>query len=233
VIAVLLIAAAAAAQTPVDAERAFAAMAQTQGQWTAFRAYAAPDAIMFVPKPGNAQAFLKDRKDPKSGVMWWPGRSWISCDGTLAVNTGPWVLAGGKSTGTFTTVWQKQADGGWKWLLDNGRDTPRAVAAPERPPVTVPTCRNLGAARSATPADVPSPALVVQTDSAMPSVALPKLPVEEGDVFASGQSPDASFRWEARNLNGGEDGAHSFRLWLWNGQAYRLALFEVSGVKVP
>ena len=34
--------------TAIDAERAFAADAQKMGQWTAFRNYAADDAVMFV-----------------------------------------------------------------------------------------------------------------------------------------------------------------------------------------
>ena len=46
--------------TAIDAERAFAADAQQRGQWTAFRATATEEAVMFVPQPVNAQAFLKD-----------------------------------------------------------------------------------------------------------------------------------------------------------------------------
>ena len=41
-----LLLAAAAPQTAIDAERAFVADAQTLGQWTAFRKYAADDAVM-------------------------------------------------------------------------------------------------------------------------------------------------------------------------------------------
>ena len=65
-------------------------------------------------------AWLKDRADPPVSVFWWPGRSYVSCDGSVAVNTGPWVRSYGKSVGYFTTVWQRQADGGWKWIYDGG-----------------------------------------------------------------------------------------------------------------
>lgn len=108
------------ARSAIDAERAFAADAQKNGQWTAFRNYAAPDAVMFVPDKVNAQAWLKDRADPPVSVFWWPGRSYVSCDGSVAVNTGPWVRGYGKSVGYFTTIWQRQADGGWKWIYDGG-----------------------------------------------------------------------------------------------------------------
>ena len=106
-------------KTALDAERAFAADAQQLGQWTAFRKWAASDAIMFVPQPTNAQAWLKDRKDPAKAIDWWPTASYVSCDGGLAVNTGGWKRPDG-SVGYFSTVWQRQADGGWKWIVDSG-----------------------------------------------------------------------------------------------------------------
>jgi hypothetical protein len=121
--------AAAATPSALDAERAFAADAQKLGQWTAFRKYATDDALMFIPQPTNAQTFLKDRKDPPVAVFWWPGRSYVSCDGSTAVNTGPWVREWGKSVGYFTTVWKRQADGGWKWIYDGGDSLP--VPRPE------------------------------------------------------------------------------------------------------
>jgi hypothetical protein len=120
-----LLAAAAAQTSPVDAERAFAAMAQTEGQWTAFRAYAAPSGMMFVPETVVAQDWLRGRKDPPVPVMWWPAHSWLSCDGSVAVNTGSWVREGGRSVGYFTTVWAREKDGSWKWLLDHGDALPK------------------------------------------------------------------------------------------------------------
>jgi hypothetical protein len=225
-----LLAAAAAPATAVDAERKFAAMAQTQGQWTAFRAFAAADGITFAPKPVNAQALFKTLKDPPPGLMWWPGRSWVACDGSLAVNTGPW-LRRGKATGTFTTVWQRQADGDWKWLLDHGRETPRAVAASDQPQVVRASCRNLAAAASATPDPARlSPGILYQADNAMPTGRPPAVTVTETGRIGGGASPDGSFVWRLDAV-AGEEGAHRLRLWLWDGRAHRLALEEVTGVK--
>ena len=115
----ILAAADAPAKTPVDAERAFAADAKTIGQWTAFRKWSTDDAVMFVPQPTNVHAFLKERKDPPQAIDWWPTASYISCDGKQAVNTGGWRRPDG-SVGYFTTVWQQQADGSWKWAVDGG-----------------------------------------------------------------------------------------------------------------
>ena len=135
----LLLALAAAADTPattpIAAERAFAADAKTIGQWTAFRKWSTDDAVMFVPQPINAHDFLKDRKDPPQAIDWWPTASWISCDGTLAVNTGGWKRPDG-SVGYFTTVWQRQKDGSWKWVVDHGD----ALTSP-RAPIAQPSLR--------------------------------------------------------------------------------------------
>jgi hypothetical protein len=108
--------------TSIDAERAFIRDAQTQGQWTAFRKWAADDALMFTPQPVNAQTFLKNLKDPPVAIGWWPGASYVSCDGSFAVNTGPWVNNGGRSLGYFTTVWRRTADS-WRWIYDGGDAT--------------------------------------------------------------------------------------------------------------
>lgn len=124
----LLLAAAEPAMTAVDAERAFVADAQKLGQWTAFRKWSAPDAIMFVPRQVNAHEFLKEMKDPPVAVFWWPGRSYVSCDGSYAVNTGPWVRQWGRAVGYFTTVWRREPNGGWKWIYDGGDGLEKARA---------------------------------------------------------------------------------------------------------
>ena len=49
----------------------------------------------------------------------------------LAVNTGGWKRPDG-SVGYFSTVWQRQADGGWKWIVDGGDGLTTPRAAPDR-----------------------------------------------------------------------------------------------------
>jgi hypothetical protein len=123
----------------LDAERAFAADAQALGQWTAFRKWAAADATMFVPQPVNAQAWLKDRTDPAKAISWWPTASYVSCDGSLAVNTGGWKRPDG-SVGYFSTVWQRQPDGGWKWIVDGGDDLKVGRHVPKSPKMIRSSC---------------------------------------------------------------------------------------------
>lgn len=135
--------AAASPSTVVDAERAFAALALDKGQWTAFRETAAPEAIMFLPRASSAHAFLKDRKDPPETVRWWPVRAWQSCDATLAVTTGGSLWPDGRH-GWFTTVWRKQPDGGWKWVLDHGGFSTQPRPAPAKVDIVRPEgCRKV------------------------------------------------------------------------------------------
>jgi hypothetical protein len=190
-----LLLAAAAPQTAVDAERAFASEAQVDGQWAAFRRWAAPDGIMFVPQPTTAHEFLKGLPDPKLTYQWWPADAFVSCDGKTAVTTGPAVR--GSYRGYFTTVWKKQADGGWRWLLDHGAPLDQPRAATDRP-----------ALRNASCADRASIPPVAKVSSA-------------GARDGGGSSDDSSLIWSWKVL---ADGARTVAVNLWNGRSYELVL---------
>lgn len=181
---------AAAPQTAVEAEHAFNAAAQTKGQWTAFRQFAASDATMFVPQPTDAQAWLKDRKDPPKSVEWWPTESYVSCDGKLAVNTGGWKRADG-SVGYFTTVWRREADGRWKWIVDGGDALAVALPRPARPKVVRARCDGN---RMRPPATYPS-----------------------GAQYRGGASPDRTLTW---SWVAWPDGKRLFLADLWGERGY-------------
>ena len=127
---ILILASAALSVTAIDAERAFARDARIKGQWAAFRKWSDHDAVMFVPKAVWARDFLKDRKEPRQALAWWPRESITSCDGKVAVNDGPWS-GPGRSHGRFTTVWLKKPEG-WRWVYDGGETLPTATAARAR-----------------------------------------------------------------------------------------------------
>lgn len=200
----LLLAAEVPAMTAVDAERAFVADAQKLGQWTAFRKYATDDAVMFVPQQVNAQEFLKDRKDPPVSVYWWPGRSFVSCDGSYAVNTGPWVRQYGKAVGYFTTVWKRQPDRGWKWIYDggDGLETARAEGGDIKP-----------------------------QQAACPTLPVPPIPQREmpaGAKLGGGSSADGTLNWQWAVL---PDGSRNFIAMLWDGRIHRVVIDD--RVKAP
>ncbi|WP_336981957.1 hypothetical protein [Altererythrobacter fulvus] len=129
----------------VATELGFARAAREKGQWTAFAEYAAKDAVMFVPQPVNAQAWLKGRANPASAVQWEPHFVWSSCDGSLAVTKGDWKGADG-SVGNFITVWQRQSDGSYKWVMDQGAALEREEPGPDMVQARVADCGAAGSA---------------------------------------------------------------------------------------
>jgi hypothetical protein len=144
----LMLLAAQDPETAIEAERAFNRSAQTEGQWTAFRKYSTPEAVIFTPQPAKAHEVLP-KTDPKLTVQWWPAESIVSCDGSVAVNTGPWVRP--KGVGYFTTVWVRQSDGHYKWVYDGGDELAAPRALPEKPVVRRASCTAPGAVATRIP----------------------------------------------------------------------------------
>lgn len=102
-------------------ELAFARMAREKGTWTAFREYATEDALW--PSPGlvNVRQDLAGVADPAQPVVWGPDAVWVSCDGSFALSTGPATYPSGRRS-RFATIWQRQRDGDYRWVLDQGFD---------------------------------------------------------------------------------------------------------------
>ncbi len=215
------------AQPVADAERAFAAAAQRDGQWTAFRATAAPDAVMFAPGMVKAHIWLQGRADPAQAIAWAPTDTLTACDGSLAISVGGWVDKAAKTQGTFTTVWRHGADG-WRWQLDQGHDTPRAIATPAAVKPRRPACTNLSS--TATSTDImPADTIVVQRDNAMPDADIAAVMTagdEDWPTIAAGHSDDGSLKWEAHGDP--KSNAHSFAVYRWGGAGYLLDRIEVN-----
>jgi len=113
----------------VEAERAFARAARTDGVNSAFVRYSAPDALVFQPGPVNARQALAARPLPAVPLDWWPVYAGIAESGDLGFTTGPFVAGSGERLGHgwYFTVWRRQADGSWRWLLDHGPPTREAA----------------------------------------------------------------------------------------------------------
>ena len=179
----------------IAAELAFARLAQEKGQWTAFAATAAGDAVMFEPQMVLAQQWLKGRANPALAVKWQPHQVWSSCDGSLMVSHGAWQ--GPKRTGYFTTLWQRQRDGAYKWIYDGGDSLAQPLAAPEMIAGQIADCP----ARTRRP-----PGAEANTGRVNPRGANRSIPFDP--AHRSGQSDDGTMRWTvtvnssgARNLS--------------------------------
>lgn len=104
----------------VARELAFARMAREEGQWTAFRAFAAPGAVIHGANGlVDAAGWLAGRQDPPQSVQWAPRAVWSSCDGGTVVSFGRFAEPEGQF-GYFITVWERQSDGEYKYVYDFG-----------------------------------------------------------------------------------------------------------------
>lgn len=117
-------------------EVAFAMAAREDGQWSAFRRFAAPDAV-FHSADGVVPAaeWLAGRSDPPEPVQWAPRAVWSSCDGSLAASFGRFQEPGG-TVGSYTTVWRLQPGGDYSWIYDLG--APDDPQPPPPPPEAEP-----------------------------------------------------------------------------------------------
>ena len=104
----------------VATELAFSRAAREDGQWTAFRRFAAPGAVIHG-RNGivEAEPWLATLDDPDEPVAWAPQAVWMSCDSQLAISLGRFQDPDGL-VGSFVTVWQRQRDGDYRWQYDMG-----------------------------------------------------------------------------------------------------------------
>jgi hypothetical protein len=174
---------------------AFARAARDEGQWTAFREYAASGAQMHLEGgPVDASEFLARRADPPEPVRWTPNEVWSSCDGSIAVSYGRSVQPDG-IVGSYVTVWQRQRNGDYRWVYDTGTpDNPQPVIPIEvRPDGDTIVVRELTAIRALT-ADCRAPA-----EAAAAPVSVPA-----GAQTGGGEARDATLRWRWEHLAHGQ-----------------------------
>ncbi|HUQ13481.1 MAG TPA: hypothetical protein VM055_04320 [Novosphingobium sp.] len=155
----------------IATERAFAREARDKGTWTAFRHYATKDA-QFPPPPAwtNVQQSLKGTPDPARAILWGPDAAWSSCDGSFAATTGEASFPGGRKS-RFLTIWQRQDDGDYRWVLDQGFDSAGGEIDPETIPARVAEC---------------------------PAKRRSDRPVRRGEAWGSGTSNDGTLTWSTR-----------------------------------
>ena len=120
---------AAQPSTIVAAELAFSRAAKERGQWTAFRQFAAPGALLHGKDgPFAIEPWLATQTDPPEAVQWAPRAVAMSCDGAVAVSQGRYRDPAG-NVGNFVTVWARQSDGTYRYIYDAGGDD-----VPQPPP---------------------------------------------------------------------------------------------------
>ena len=117
-----------------ETELAFSRMSLEKGMAAAFIHYADKDVIK-LGSDGQFPIIGKDsliasfaNKPPQTFTLEWsPVRVEVSQSADLGYTFGTWIftnIKGEKSYGVYMTVWKKQTDGSWKYVMDGGSSTP-------------------------------------------------------------------------------------------------------------
>lgn len=147
-------------QKLVDTEHAFAQFASEKGTKAAFLEYIAVDGLLFLPDKINGKTYWNGRGESTGLLSWAPNYADISANGIIGYTTGNWEYRpkgkDGEPTGfgEFITVWLRQPDGKYKFVVDIGVGHPRPekystewVTSPEK--AKDPNEKNSSAADSA------------------------------------------------------------------------------------
>ena len=114
----------------LEADRAFSDMSVKEGMFKAFLNYIADDGVLLrnnsYPSRGKEKlmSYFSAKSDNAFILSWEPLFEKISDDGdlgyTYGIHTNTDKATGEKTKGTYVTIWQKQKDGSWKFVLDTG-----------------------------------------------------------------------------------------------------------------
>src|SRR3954463_7979821 len=116
----------------MQADKDFSTLSQQQGMKKAFLAYMDSSAVMLsanhMPTIGNDLAKHYNEVNDSNFILTWnPLNGSIAKSGDLGYTYGVYTfkLKNGDTTahqGTYTTIWKKQGDGTWKFVLDTGNE---------------------------------------------------------------------------------------------------------------
>jgi ketosteroid isomerase-like protein len=111
-------------------DREFSEMSVREGMFKAFLSYIADDGVILrdnsYPSKGkeNLKKHYEGRSDTSFVLSWEPLYEKISSGGdigyTYGIHTNMEKGTGKITKGTYVTIWQKQSDGKWKFVLDTG-----------------------------------------------------------------------------------------------------------------
>jgi ketosteroid isomerase-like protein len=117
------------------ADSAFSDLADRVGVGNAFAATVAPHGVIFagseiVTGPKAVRDFYA-AGDAASGLAWHPTFAEAAASGDLGFTVGQYIFTGRgasgaaiQSFGKYLTVWQRQPDGSWKFVVDGGNANP-------------------------------------------------------------------------------------------------------------
>lgn len=128
-------------QRMMETDREFSRMSEEKGTSEAFVFYADEKVILSgenkLPIIGieELKNIFNRPKNPNATLTWEPLKGEMSGSGELGYTFGRWQIksktesgADTLTNGVYITVWKKQTDGSWKYVLDGGHITPEKVS---------------------------------------------------------------------------------------------------------
>ena len=98
--------------------------------------YIADDGLLFRPGAVNGKKWMLEHPVPPSDkrplLVWQPVLGMVAASGDFGFTTGPWEAKPDikdekpSAYGHFVTVWKKQPDGSWKFVVDLGISHPQS-----------------------------------------------------------------------------------------------------------
>ena len=120
-----------ATQEIINTDKAMSDLAVREGFHTALLQFA--DDSLVKPEEGSLPVIGKTAlekewagKDDTKAISWIPFKAEASKSGDLGYTLGNWTMVNQDTTyyGNYYTIWKRQADGAWKFVVDGGNNTP-------------------------------------------------------------------------------------------------------------
>ncbi|HMO34133.1 MAG TPA: DUF4440 domain-containing protein [Lacibacter sp.] len=111
----------------IGTDQAFSYDCETKGYKKAFIDYAAPDAVLL--RPGELPLvddavirYISAQEDTSFTLSWEVKGGDLAASGDLGYTYGVYRVKAGRQElkGTYVSIWRRQDDGSWKFVLDSG-----------------------------------------------------------------------------------------------------------------
>ena len=115
----------------MDADRAFSAMSEAKGLRNAYMEFIDSNGVLLRPGSlplagGNAVDFISQGNDSAFTMTWDPKSANIAGTGDLGYTYGIYSIKPNDADtvfyGTYVTIWKRQPNGKWKFVLQSAND---------------------------------------------------------------------------------------------------------------
>ena len=115
----------------IEADRDFSKLSEEKGVKAAFIEYIDSNGVLLRPNSmpfvgADAIDFISRENDTSYSMTWEPRGGSISKSGDMGYTFGVYLLKfknkDSVQKGTYVSVWKKQADGKWKFVVDSGNE---------------------------------------------------------------------------------------------------------------